>query len=433
MKYEAIDSRLFTENRKQFIRRMEKNSMAVFFSNDLVPRSADAVYRWRQNPDLFYLSGVDQEESFLILFPDAPQPQFREILFVRETNEEIAVWEGEKLSKAQATEVSGIAQVMWSNRFEAMLGMLINQASTVYLNLNEHGRKSAQAEYGELRYARELREKYPLHVFRRSAPIMHELRSSKSAIEIGLMNRAIDITAKGFSRVLEVLKPGMTEYEVEAELTYTYLKNRATGHAYEPIVASGANACVLHYVSNNKPCRAGDLLLLDTGAEYANYCADLSRTIPVSGKFTARQREVYDAVLRVFKEVRSMMTAGAVLGEINREAGRIMESELIGLKLLDKTAVKKQSKDAPLFKKYYPHGVGHFLGLDVHDVGFAEAKLRKGAVLTCEPGIYIREEGIGIRLENNILVGDRKPVDLMAGIPIEAEEIETLMHERKKK
>lgn len=430
MRYAALPTDLFKQNRANYAKRLKKNSLAVFVSNDIVTRSADASYKYRQNPDLFYLTGIDQEETFLILFPDAPEAKYREVLFVRRTSEQIMIWEGKKHTIEEAAKISGIKTVLWSEQFDAILDMLMHYTEHVYLNSNEHDRSTSMGEATEILFAKKLMAKFPLHKYERSAPIMHDLRLSKSKYEVDLMKEAMDITRKGFLRALKFIKPGVWEYEIEAELIHEYLSNRGTGFAYEPIVATGENACVLHYVSNDVQCKAGEMVLMDCAAEYANYNADLTRTVPVSGKFTKRQKDVYNAVLRVHNEARSMMRAGVVLNDLNLEVGKIMESELIGLKLLKKEDIKSQSKSAPLYKKYFPHGTSHFLGLDVHDVGNRFGKLKAGAVLTCEPGIYIREEKLGIRIENNILVTNGKPVDLMANIPIEAEEIEELMNSK---
>lgn len=430
MRYQALPTELFKLNRANYTKKLKKNSLAVFVSNDIVTRSADASYKYRQNPDLFYLTGIDQEETFLILFPDAPEARYREVLFVRRTSEQIMIWEGKKHTIEEAAKVSGIKTVLWSEQFDAILDMLMHYTENVYLNSNEHDRSTSMGEATEILFAKKLMAKFPLHKYERSAPIMHDLRLSKSKYEVDLLKEAMNITRKGFLRALKFIKPGVWEYEIEAELIHEYLSNRATGFAYEPIVATGENACVLHYVSNDVQCKAGEMVLMDCAAEYANYNADLTRTVPVSGKFTKRQKDVYNAVLRVHNEARSMMKAGEVLNDLNLEVGKIMESELIGLKLLKKEDVKNQSKAAPLYKKYFPHGTAHFLGLDVHDVGNRFGKLKAGAVLTCEPGIYIREEKLGIRIENNILVTNGKPTDLMANIPIEAEEIEELMNSK---
>lgn len=430
MRYETIPSELFKLNRKNFSKQMKKNSLAVFVSNDIMTRSADAAYKWRQNPDLFYLSGIDQEETFLILFPDAPEEKYKEVLFVRRTNEHIMWWEGKKHTQEEAAQLSGVKTVMWSDQFENTFNMLAHYAVHIYLNTNEHDRSVSMGEATEVKFARKVMNNFPLHQYERSAPIISSLRVSKSAHEIHLLKRAIDITRRGFIRSLKMIKPGVWEYEVEAALTHEYLIHRGTGQAYEPIVATGGNACVLHYISNDAQCKSGDLLLMDAAAEYANYNADLTRTVPVNGRFTKRQKDVYNAVLRVHNQAKKLMKPGITLSELNSEVGKYMEAELIQLKLLKKEDVKKQDKNNPLYKKYFPHGTAHFLGLDVHDVGNRYDKLKPGAVLTCEPGIYIREENIGIRLENNILVTSGKPVDLMENIPIEAEEIEEIMNSK---
>ncbi len=430
MRYETISPELFKLNRKNFAKAMKKNSLAVFVSNDIVTRSADAAYKWRQNPDTFYLSGIDQEETFLILFPDAPEVRYREVLFVRKTSEQIMIWEGKKHTIEEAKNISGIETVYWSDSFEDIFNMLMHYAGHVYLNTNEHDRSISMGEATEVKYARKVMNNFPLHKYERSAPILHDLRVAKSKVEVELLSKAIDITNKGFQRALKFIKPGVWEYEIEAELTHEYVINRGTGHAYEPIVATGENACVLHYVSNEAQCKAGELVLMDCAAEYANYNADLTRTVPVNGKFTVRQKSVYNAVLRVHRAAAALMKPGIVLNDLNNEVRKIMEAELIKLKLLKAADVKKQNPDNPLYKKYFPHGTAHFLGLDVHDVGNRFAKLKAGAVLTCEPGIYIREEKLGIRIENNLLLTKDKPVDLMANIPIEAEEIEELMNSK---
>lgn len=430
MRYDVINSELFKLNRKNFTKQMKKNSLAVFVSNDIITRSADASYKWRQNPDLFYLSGIDQEETYLILFPDAPEEMYREVLFVRKTNELIMTWEGKKHSIEEAKQISGVAEAFWSDSFERIFNMLMHYADHVYLNTNEHDRSISMGEATEVKFARKVLNDFPLHKYERSSPILHDLRVSKSNYEVDLISKAIDITNKGFLRALKFIKPGVWEYEIEAELTHEYMINRGTGHAYEPIVATGENACVLHYISNEAQCKAGELVLMDCAAEYANYNADLTRTVPVSGKFTARQKSVYNAVLRVHRAAAQLMTSGMVLNDLNNEVRQIMEAELIKLRLLKAADVKKQDKDNPLYKKYFPHGTAHFLGLDVHDVGNRFDKLKAGAVLTCEPGIYIREEKLGIRIENNLLVTKGKPIDLMANIPIEAEEIESIMNSK---
>jgi Xaa-Pro aminopeptidase len=430
MKYLPISNALFVENRTRFSEKMKEKCLAIFVSNDQMPQSADQTFPFKQNPDLFYLTGIDQEETYLLLFPDAPNEKYREILFIRKTNDYLAVWEGEKFTKEKAAAVSGIKTVLWTDDFPNMFNMLMFQAKGCYLNLNEHDRASNNVPYHEFRFAKETQAKYPLHEYHRAAPLMHRLRAIKNNVEVELLQTACDITKKGFERVLKFVKGGVYEYEIEAEITHEFLRNRATGHAYHPIIASGKDSCILHYDKNNKICLDGEVLLMDFGAEYANYCADMTRTIPVNGLFTTRQKEVYNAVLRVMKDATQMLRPGNTIDELSKEVGRIVENELIGLGLLKSQDVKNQNPDAPLYKKYFMHGTSHFLGLDVHDVGCRQEPIKAGMVFTCEPGIYIREENIGIRLENDILVTDSEPFDLMKHIPIEAEEIEQIMNSK---
>jgi len=428
MKYAPIDNRLFIDNRARFTNQLKPKSIAIFHSNDIMPTNADGHMGFKQNSDLFHLSGVDQEESILVLFPDAFNPAHREILFVRETNETIAIWEGAKLTKEQAQQVSGIKNIQWVSAFEKTLQTLMAEAEYVYLNTNEHLRADIQVQTRDARFISWCKEHYPLHTYQRAAPIMQHIRSVKHSIEVELIQQACDITEKGFRRLLKFIKPGVTEYEIEAELLHEFVRNRSKGFAYGPIVASGANACVLHYVENNQACKAGDVILLDVAAEYANYASDLTRCVPVSGKFTQRQKDVYNAVLRVKRAAMKLLVPGTYLNDYHKEVGLLMESELLGLGLIDKKDIASQNPDWPAYKKYFMHGTSHFLGLDVHDVGLWTKPIEAGMVFTCEPGIYIPEEGLGIRLENDILVTNNGPVDLMKNIPIEAEEIESIMN-----
>lgn len=428
MKYAPIPNSLFIENRKRFASQLKPNSVALFVSNDIMPTNADGSMGFVQNSDLFYLTGVDQEETILLIYPDAKNNSHKEILFVRETNEHIAIWEGAKLTKQQATEVSGIKNVQWTSSFQQMLKSIIFQAEHIYLNSNEHTRQYIEVETATMRFNKEIMSKFPLHKIERSAPIMQHLRAIKSKQEIDLIQQACNITEKGFRRLLKFVKPGVMEYEIEAELIHEFIRNRSRGFAYGPIIASGFNACVLHYVENNKECKAGDVLLLDVAAEYANYASDLTRCLPVSGKFTKRQKDVYNAVLRVMRAATKMLTVGNTIPEYHKAVGELMEKELVGLGLITMDDIKNQNPDWPAYKKYFMHGTSHFLGLDVHDVGDFNRPLEEGMVFTCEPGIYIREESLGIRLENDILVTKNGPVDLMANIPIEADEIEELMN-----
>ncbi|WP_162427572.1 aminopeptidase P family protein [Pontibacter pudoricolor] len=427
MRYLPISNELFVHNRHNFVKQLKPSSIAIFNSNDVMPTNADGSMAFRQNNDLFYLSGADQEETVLILFPDAKDPRMKEVLFVRETNDHILTWEGYKLTKQQAQEVSGIRTILWTHEFKSVLNTLMAEAEHVYLNSNEHLRAVVEVETRDARFTKWMKERYPLHKYERSTPIMHYLRAIKSDHEIALIRKACNITELGFRRLLNFIKPGVMEYEIEAELYHEFLRNRSRGPAYGSIIASGANACILHYVDNNQECKDGDMLLMDFGAEYANYASDLSRTIPVNGTFTPRQRDVYEAVLRVMKAATAMLIPGNTLDQYHAFVGTVMENELIRLDLLNEQDVRNQDPAAPLYKKYFMHGTSHFLGLDVHDVGNKYRPFEEGMVFTCEPGIYIWDEGIGVRLENDILVTKNGPVDLMKDIPLEADDIERLM------
>ena len=408
---------------------MKPRSVAVFHSNDIMPTNADGTMPFRQNNDLLYLSGIDQEETILVLCPDFPDERFREILFLRETNDHIAVWEGHKFTKEEAKEISGIENIRWVADFESTLNTLMAEAENIYCNSNEHIRAVVEVETRDARFIKWAKEKYPLHQYLKSAPMMHALRAVKSEDEIAQLQTACDITEKGFRRILKFVKPGVTEFEIEAEYAHEFLWNRSRGFAYAPIIASGANANVLHYVENKNECKDGELLLMDVGAEYANYNADMTRTIPVSGRFTTRQREVYDAVLRVMLEAMQLLEPGQVIPEYHKQVGEIMEKELVGLNLIDETDIKNQDPHWPAYKKYFMHGTSHHLGLDVHDVGNIYQPMKPGMVFTVEPGIYIPEEGFGVRLENDVVIREDGVQDLMANIPLEADEIEMLMNE----
>jgi Xaa-Pro aminopeptidase len=427
MRYEPINPELFIQNRKRFMRQMQSDSIAIFHSNDLMPRSGDSFYPFRQNTGLFYLSGLDQPETLIALFPDCIKDGFQEVAFIKRNDAVAAVWSGDSYTKEQARTISGIEKVFWLDEMDAILHELILLSKRVYLNLNEHDRFQSKIQTRDMRFARQLMERYPLHKYHRAQPILKKLLMVKSPLEGAIIQHAINITGQAFQRVLEFMRPGVKEYEVEAEITHEFIRSGANGHAYEPIVASGRNACILHYRQNGAVCQDGELLLLDFGAEYANYAADLSRTIPINGQFSPRQRAVYDAVLRVLQQARQMLVQGATLEEYHKEVGKIMESELLGLKLLDKTDLKNQDEKQPAYKRYFMHGTSHHLGLDVHDSAHRYDPIQAGMVFTCEPGIYIPEENIGIRLENDIFVTDQGPVDLMAAIPIEAEAIEEAM------
>jgi len=406
---------------------MKPNSIALFISNPQIPVSADALYPFKQNPDFFYLTGVDQEKCALLLFPDAPEEKFKEILFVRKTNETIAIWEGHKLTKEEATKVSGIEQVKWQEDFETAITQWVPHAEAIYLNSNEHGRKSSSFPYGDWVFANTIKAQFPLHELERAAPILGRLRSVKSTFEIELIQKAIDITASAFERIARFVKPGVLEYEIEAEMIHEFIRNGASGHAYQPIIGSGKNACVLHYIDNNNTCNDGDVLLMDFGANYANYAADLTRTIPVNGKFTNRQKEVYNAVLRVMKGATEMLVPGAMSVEYHKQVGLLMQEELLKLGLISQKDVEEEDPEKPAYKKYFMHGTSHHLGLDVHDVGSKYDAIQPGMVFTVEPGIYIPEENLGIRIENDVLVTEGTPKNLMEHIPREVEDIEALM------
>ena len=429
MKYQALPVELFALNRQRFAAEMQPNSIAIFHSNDNMPRSGDTHFTFRQNADLFYLSGLDQAETIVVLYPNCPKGKaFETVVFTRQTNDYIQVWEGYKYTKEQVQSTSGISNVHWLDAVDSLLNEMILLADTVYLNGNDNDRAHIiPAQCANTRYAQEFAQKYPTHRVERAQPIMKKLRMIKSAAEISTMQTACDITEKAFRAALAQTRAGQNEYELEALITYEFLRNGASGHAYNPIIASGKEACILHYNDNCRPMRAGDVVLIDVGAEYGNYAADLSRSFPVSGQYTPRQRQVYEAVLRVKRFAESLMRPSTTLDAYHLEIGQFMESELIGLGLLDKTDVKNQNPAAPLFKRYFPHGTSHHLGLDVHDLCDRYTTFKEGMVLTCEPGIYIPAEGLGIRIEDDLVITSGEPFNLMRNIPIEADEIETLM------
>jgi Xaa-Pro aminopeptidase len=427
MRYTPLSTKTYETNRRKLAETLPPGALAIFNSNDIMPTNADGSMPFRQNADLLYLSGADQEETVLVLFPHATLSSHREILFVKETNEEIAIWEGEKLTKKRAQELTGIQTIYWTHQFETILKSLMAETKAVFLNSNEHTRRSIPVETQDDRFGKRIRAAYPLHAYHRVAPTMHRLRSLKSREEIEQMQKACNITEAAFRRVLKFTKPGVLEYEIEAEFAHEFLRRGSRGFAYTPIIASGFNACVLHYIENNQPCKDGDVILLDVGAEYGNYASDMTRSIPVNGKFTARQKEVYNAVLRVMRGAMEILKPGVMLGEYQQRVGKIMEKELIQLGLITQTEVDNQDASAPAYKKYFMHGTSHFIGLDVHDVGLWHEPVQAGMIFTVEPGIYIREENLGIRLENNILITENGFIDLMENIPVEADEIEALM------
>jgi Xaa-Pro aminopeptidase len=427
MRYLPIDSSLFVENRRRLKTRLRPNSISVLLSNDVMPTSADGRLTFVQHSDIFYLCGIDQEETILVICPDAQEEKHREILFVRETSDKIAIWEGHKYTQAQATAISGIQTVYWTREFDAVLRALVIESETIYLNTNEHLRAEVIVETRDTRFLRECMAKYPLHRYERLAPVMHALRAVKSRIETDLIRKACHITEKAFRRILSFIRPGVWEFEIEAEIIHEFLMNRSRGPAYPSIIASGENACILHYENNDRQCLEGELLLMDFGAEYAGYASDLTRTVPVGGRFSPRQKAVYNAVLRVKRAAIAMLLPGNTLAEYHKTVGLVMEKELVDLGLLTLTDIRNQSVNTPAYKKFFMHGTSHHLGLNVHDYGNRHRIFEPGMVFAVEPGIYIREEGFGVRIENDIVITADGPVDLMKEIPVEAEEIEMLM------
>lgn len=429
MRYNPIHTGVYTKNRVRFAKELHSKSLAVFNSNDIYPISADSTLPFEQHRDLFYLSGIDQEESILVIFPDALEKKYREILFVKETNDHIAVWEGAKLTKKQASELSGIQTVCWLSEFKRIFQELSSQCDRFYFNTNEHYRQAVETQTREDRFIEWCKKNYPAHNVGKSNPILQKLRSVKAPEEIAQIQQACDITEKGFRRVLSFIEPGVWEYEIEAELIHEFIKNRSKGFAYTPIIASGNNTNILHYTENNQQCREGDLVLMDVAAEYGNYSSDLTRTVPISGKFSPRQKEVYAAVLNVKKEATKLLVSGTLWKEFHIEVGKLMTSELLGLGLLDKADIQNENKERPAYKKYFMHGTAHHIGLDTHDYGLLHLPMEANMVFTVEPGIYIPEEGFGIRLEDDVVLQkEGEPHNLMSSIPIEIEEIEMLMN-----
>ena len=426
MKYTPLPASVFNKHRQRFMAQLKPNSIAVFNSNDIYPISADSTLPFAQHRDLFYLSGIDQEETILVLYPDAENPDHRELVFVRETNKHIAVWEGHKLTQKETTEVSGVETVLWTNAFEKTFLELAKNAKNIYINTNEHYRAKEETQTREDRFITWCKELFPKKIYEKSNCILQELRGVKDLEEITHIQHACNITEKGFRRILGFVKPGVWEYEIEAEFAHEFFRNRSKGFAYAPIIASGANSNVLHYIENCRECKEGDMLLLDVGAEYGNYSSDMTRTIPVSGRFTPRQRAVYDAVLNVKNEATKLLVPGTLWNAYHKEVGKLMSSALIDLKLLTKNEV---SENAEAYKKYFMHGTSHHLGLDTHDYGLLDKPMQANMVFTVEPGIYIPDEGFGIRLEDDVVVQKTgAPVNLMGHIPIDADEIEGLMN-----
>lgn len=427
MRYDPISPDFFVRNRDKLRSQLKPGSIVILHSNDIYPTNADGTMPFKQNSDLFYLTGVDQEETTLVLMPDAIDPRDREILFVKETSEHIAVWEGEKLTKEQAREATGIDHIEWSSTFDGALHRLLPQADHVYLESNEHLRASVVVETRNARFIKDCQARYPLHRYERLAPLLYRQRIIKDREEIKFIQRACDITGAGFQRVLEFIRPGVGEWEIEAELLHEFVRSKSRGFAYPPIIGCGKNACVLHYLENDQVCEDGQLVLMDVAAEYGGWASDLTRTVPVNGRFTQRQRQVYDAVLRVYRAANDILRPGNTPLEYQKQVVELMERELVHLGLFSTKEAAAQGPDKPLVKKYFMHGTSHHLGLDVHDVGPPHEPFAEGMVFTIEPGIYIREEGLGVRLENDVLIGKQLNIDLMAKIPIEAEEIEAIM------
>ncbi len=426
MRYSPIHNDLFIRNRKKISDALLPNSLAVFFSNDEMPRNGDQFFPYRQNSDFFYLTGIEQENTILVLCPSHQDENLREIVFTVMASEKAIIYTGYKNTYADVSKISGIKSVKWQNEFEKFFSQMSTMSENIYLNTNENSSLATPVITNDLRFVAKAKRKFPLHNFCRLAPLMQKIRLIKEPEEIALMQKACAITNLAFQRVLSTIAPEQLEYEIEAEITHEFIKNGSSGHAYAPIIASGEDACILHYIKNNKKCNNGELLLMDFGAEYANYAADCTRTIPINGKFTKRQRQLYDAVLRVFKQSKKMLIPNITIAEYNKKVDILWEQEHISLGLYTHDDLKNQDPTKPLVRKYYPHGTSHFMGLDVHDIGHTHIPLEAGMVLSCEPGIYIQEESIGIRLENNIVVGT-EPLDLMENIPIEPAEIEELM------
>lgn len=427
MKHLPLKSQLFIENRKRFVKEMKSNSIAIFNSNDEQPLNADQLQRFTQNSDLYWLTGIQQEDTMLVLFPNNPDPKYREVLVLVRPNELKEKWDGKRLRANEATKISGINTIVWLDSLDALLQPWIHLSDTIYLNSNENDRKASLIATRDYRYAKEMQQRYPLHNYERSAKILKKLRAVKTAFEVEVMQQAINITEKTFRRLLQFIKPGVMEYEIEAEILHEFLRNRADREAYGSIIASGDNARTLHYVSNNQECKDGDLILMDFGALYGGYCADLTRTIPVNGKFTKRQKEVYNACLNLLNYAKSILKPGISIVNYTDKVGEEATKEFIKIGLLSKSDVKNQDKENPAYRKYLYHGISHHLGVDVHDLGTRTEPVKAGMVFTIEPGIYIEEEKMGIRIENNFWITKNGNIDLMKNIPITVDEIEKLM------
>ena len=429
MRYNPIKSHIYKKNRDNFISKMKKDSIAVFNSNDIYPIGADSTFPFEQHRDIFYLTGIDQEETILILSPQDKEIKNRVVLFIKKTDANLQIWEGSKLSKKDARSISGIEKILWLNEFDSTLKKITSQNNGIYLNKNEHYRNNSETQTREDRFISKFKKEYPTYSVYRSNPILQHLRSIKDPLEINQIKKACEITEMGFRRILKFLKPNIWEYEIEAELLHEFISNRSKGFAYSPIVASGKNANILHYTKNNSQCKSGELVLIDSAAEYGNYCSDLTRTIPVSGRYNDRQRAVYTAVLNVKKEATTLLKPGNLWKEYHKEVGEIMTSELLKLGLIDKNDIKNQNPKFPAYKKYFMHGTSHHIGLDTHDYGLLDEPFKPNMVFTVEPGIYLPDEGFGIRIEDVVVVQENgEPVNLMKNIPIEIDEIESKMN-----
>lgn len=427
MKYQPLQNSFYTKNREAFVSEMEINGVLILTSHDEYPRTGDTTFPFRQNSEILYLTGIDQEETFLVLAPWHPNPDYREILFIKNPSPEMIIWYGHRLSKEQASAISGIKTIFFSEQFESTLQDIMVNSQIIYLHLPENPRMKVAHPTQEIRFAEKMKHDYPLHDYRRVAPILYPQRALKQTEELSAMNKACEITNKSFQRALKAVKPGKFEYEIEAELIYEMTKSGATGHSFAPIIAAGSDTCILHYIKNDKVIQDGDLLLMDFGAEYANYAGDATRTVPVNGKFSPRQKEVYNSVLAIFKETIPLFKPGMTIHKINDYVFKRMDEELIKLGLYSKEDLKNQNPASPLFKKYYMHNTSHFIGLDVHDVGQRDWTFQPGMVLSCEPGIYISEEGIGVRIETDVVVAEN-PINLLEDMPVEVDDIERLMN-----
>ncbi|HET9429584.1 MAG TPA: Xaa-Pro aminopeptidase [Chitinophagaceae bacterium] len=427
MKYLPLNSEIFVKNRERFTSQMQKNSIAIFASNDEVPSNGDATYTFKQNSDLFWLSGITQEDSMVILFPDNPDPKYREVLVLVRPNELKEKWDGKRLRSSEARAISGIQTIVWLDTLHALLQTWIHHADTIYLDSNENDRKAGWIPTSDYRYIGEMKRQYPLHNYARAARIMRDLRSIKTAFEVEVMQQAMDITEQTFRRLLKFIRPGVMEYEIEAEIFHSFLSQRATGAAYRSIIASGDRARTLHYISNNQECKEGELILMDFGAEYGGYCADLTRTVPVNGKFTRRQKTVYNACLHLHDYAKSLLKPGISIIEYTDKVGEEATSQFLKIGLIKKTDVKNEDPENRAYRKYLYHGISHHLGIDVHDLGTRTEPIKAGMVFTVEPGIYIEEEQMGIRIENNVWITRNGNKDLMKNIPVTVEEIERLM------